>query len=188
MLVYVVRHGESETNLAKRWTGWLDVALTEKGKKDAEIAREFLSGISFDKVYSSDLCRAEDTAKIALPGCSYEKSSLLREICLGSLEGKPISSDLIKVGDGAAKNGYASFGGESREDLQKRVTSFMEILEGLECDTVAVFSHAGWLRTMLDETVGMTLPRKTIRCTNCAVGIFEYDGGVWQLHSWINLT
>ena len=32
MRVYVIRHGESETNKAKKWTGWLDVHLTDKGK------------------------------------------------------------------------------------------------------------------------------------------------------------
>jgi bisphosphoglycerate-dependent phosphoglycerate mutase len=31
MLVYIIRHGESETNLRKSWTGWLDAELTEKG-------------------------------------------------------------------------------------------------------------------------------------------------------------
>ena len=35
MLVYVIRHGESESNLTRRWTGWQDVLLTDKGRKDA---------------------------------------------------------------------------------------------------------------------------------------------------------
>ena len=33
MRVYVIRHGESENNLAKKWTGWMDVHLTDKGKE-----------------------------------------------------------------------------------------------------------------------------------------------------------
>ena len=36
MFVYVIRHGESETNLSKKWTGWLDVQLTKKGYEDAK--------------------------------------------------------------------------------------------------------------------------------------------------------
>ena len=67
MRVYVIRHGESESNASKKWTGWMDVELTEKGKKDAEKAREVLKNIKFDKVYSSDLKRALDTMKIVLP-------------------------------------------------------------------------------------------------------------------------
>ena len=35
MLLYVIRHGESETNLSHHWTGWNDVNLTDKGRKDA---------------------------------------------------------------------------------------------------------------------------------------------------------
>ena len=44
MRVYVIRHGESETNKAKKWTGWLDVHLTDKGKDDANKAGNFLKG------------------------------------------------------------------------------------------------------------------------------------------------
>jgi 2,3-bisphosphoglycerate-dependent phosphoglycerate mutase len=90
MRIYVVRHGESETNLQKRWTGWMDVQLTDKGREDARKAGEFLKGITFDKIYTSDLTRAIETAKIALPGCRYETTPLLREINVGKLENTPI--------------------------------------------------------------------------------------------------
>ena len=71
MKVYVVRHGESETNKIRHWTGWLDVALTEKGQNDALFARSVLENVHFDKVYTSDLIRAMQTAEIAIPGCCY---------------------------------------------------------------------------------------------------------------------
>ena len=60
MKLYIVRHGESETNRKGLWTGWLDVALTDKGIADAERVRDTLRGIKFDKVYSSDLQRASN--------------------------------------------------------------------------------------------------------------------------------
>ncbi|MBQ3015525.1 MAG: histidine phosphatase family protein [Clostridia bacterium] len=59
MKLYITRHGESETNKKGCWTGWLDAQLTDKGLADAELARETLRGIKFDKVYSSDLIRAK---------------------------------------------------------------------------------------------------------------------------------
>ena len=62
MFLYVIRHGESETNLSRHWTGWNDVNLTEKGRKDAERAGAMLQGIPFDQIYSSDLTRALHTA------------------------------------------------------------------------------------------------------------------------------
>ena len=83
MKVFVVRHGESETNRNACWTGWMDVALTQKGREDATLARRLLSGVKFDKIYASDLQRAKCTAEIAIPGCQYETSALLREINVG---------------------------------------------------------------------------------------------------------
>ena len=50
MRVYVVRHGESETNKIHYMTGWLDVSLTEKGREDALFARSVLEGVEFDKI------------------------------------------------------------------------------------------------------------------------------------------
>ena len=76
----------------KKWTGWLDVHLADKGKDDAKKAGDFLKRISFDKIYSSDLIRARETAEIAIPGCRYEISELLREINVGSLAFQPFGS------------------------------------------------------------------------------------------------
>lgn len=57
MLIYFIRHGESETNLNIRLTGWYDTPLTEKGIEDAKKAGEFLKNVHFDKVFTSDLMR-----------------------------------------------------------------------------------------------------------------------------------
>ena len=104
--LYVVRHGESETNLAKRWTGWMDVSLTGKGREDAKKAGDFLKNIEFDRVLSSDLRRAVQTAETALPGCVPETSPLFREIDLGSLSLDNIGCiddlDLAMMGFGLA--------------------------------------------------------------------------------------
>jgi broad specificity phosphatase PhoE len=187
MLVYVIRHGESENNLKGLWTGWYDAPLTDKGILDAKKVGEYLSGISFDKIYSSDLTRAVLTAHNAIEGCTVETSELLREVNVGDLANMPLSSISDEQRAKAAKDGYELFGGESKQAFVARVCEFMKKLKTLECDNVAVFSHAGWLRTILDIVVGVTLPRKSIRCNNCTVGIFEYSDGVWRLFSWINL-
>ena len=186
--LYVVRHGESETNLAKRWTGWMDVSLTGKGREDAKKAGDFLKNIEFDRVLSSDLRRAVQTAETALPGCVPETSPLFREIDLGSLAGQPLADLTAEQRARNAVLGYVDFGGESKEQFRGRVRQAMEKLETLDCETAAVFTHGGWMRGLLDEVVGTYLPRKNIRCNNCAVAIFEVENGLWQLYSWINLT
>lgn len=187
MRVFIVRHGESETNRKGLWTGWLDVPLTEKGRADARKAGALLGQVSFDKIYASDLMRAEETARTAVPGCRVETSALLREIDVGTLAGSPIASLTDDQRNALSGDGYRMFGGETREAFGGRIREFMELLEGLDCENVAVFSHAGWLRGFLNAVTGTPLPMKNIRCDNCTVGIFEYENGNWKLHSWINL-
>ena len=188
MRVYVIRHGESETNKAKKWTGWLDVHLTDKGKDDAKKAGAFLKRISFDKIYSSDLVRARETAEIAISGCRYETSELLREINVGSLAGNPLSILTEKQRLDIVKNGYVAFDGETKKDFYDRVAGFMKTVEGLSCENVAIFSHAGWLREMLDIVLEINVPRNRICCNNCTVAVFEFTDEVWKLHSWVNIT
>ena len=187
MKVWIIRHGESETNKAGLWTGWMDVALTEKGKQDAAMAGEYLKEVSFDKIYASDLQRAKNTAEIAIPGCKYETDPALREVNVGNIAGKPLS--IVREGCTVPKNinGYADFGGESFAQMDARVARFMEQLETAEGENIAIFTHAGWVRSSLDFVMGMKMPKKHIRCNNCTIAIYEFTGDFWRLHSWINL-
>lgn len=187
MKVYIVRHGQSVNNRDNLWSGWLDIPLTEKGVEDAKKAGKILSGVEFDKVYSSDLIRARQTLEAALPGCEYETSPLLREIGTGSITGTRIDSFTEEDFKMTNENGYVAYGGESKTDFRARVKEFRKQLEESGLQSVAVFSHAGWLRLFLDLVVGVSLSHKSIRCKNCTVGIFEYENGVWKLHSWINV-
>lgn len=185
MFLYFVRHGESVNNLLKKWTGWADVPLSPKGEQDAKKAGELLKNVSFDKVYSSDLCRAINTAKIALPNCVIETIRDIREINVGTLMGNVISltdeqRDLTRT------EGYSSFGGESRADFRKRIVDFIKMTQTLDCENVVAFAHGGVLRMALDIIVGIDLPPSNICCNNCAVAVFEYADEKWRLHSWIN--
>ena len=188
MQVYVIRHGESETNRKKRWTGWLDVPLTQQGKEDARKAGEYLKGIRFNKVYTSDLRRAVETAQIAVPGYSYELSPLLREINVGNLADTDLALMTPEQKQRVTQFGYADFDGETEQDFYRRIHRFTKKLEALDCETVALFSHAGWLCGMLNTVFGMHLSREHILCNNCTIVIFEYADGLWKLHSWINLS
>ena len=186
MRVYVIRHGESETNKKGRYTGWFDTPLTELGREEARIAGNLLRDVTFDKIYSSDLSRATETAKNALPDCTFEQSALLREIGMGSLENQPISIPTPEQRASYLQYGYADIGGESRAEFQQRVLDFKHELEGLECRQVAVFSHAGWLRAFLSEVIGVRLSSNVLCCNNCTLAIFEYRDSQWKLYSWIN--
>ena len=186
MRVWVIRHGESEANQKGLLTGWLDFPLTEQGKKEAELVKNFLSGVSFDKIYASDLTRAKSTAEIAIPGCQYETMAMLREINVGTIAGQPLAS--VKNIRPMTKDGYGSFGGESRAEFRDRVVTFMKIIETEDRDNIAVFSHAGVIRNFLDIALGIVHDRSKICCNNCTVAIFEYCHSNWRLHSWINVN
>ena len=185
MKVWFIRHGESQTNRDNMWTGWFDAALTEKGEQDALRAKEFLSGISFDKIYSSDLSRAKRTAEIAIPNCSYEISELLREFNVGTIAGKPSSVVTPEHKEILLKEGFAEFAGETKAEFHKRICDFLALLQNSEHQNIAVFTHAGFMLELLD-TVLEHHSLKNIRCANCAIGIFEYSNSKWMLHSWVN--
>ncbi|MBR4016809.1 MAG: histidine phosphatase family protein [Oscillospiraceae bacterium] len=166
MKVWMIRHGESEANKLGVWSGWQDARLTEKGREEAARVGATLSRVKFDKIYASDLSRAQNTASIAIPSCTYETTPLLREISVGSLVGKSPASiqnakDLL-----ALCSGYEKFGGESKEQFRERVASFQEILETQNCENVAVFTHMGVIKSFLNLVSALRSPGK-----NCALKI-----------------
>ena len=186
MKLYLIRHGQSETNLKKCFTGWSQAKLTRQGEADAVGVRPMLQKIRFDKIYSSDLIRAMRTAELAIPGCEYETTPLLREVGMGSLEWQPIAeveADMKTKNTGEL--GYAMYGGESKVQLRQRAKDFLALVENSGHETVAAFSHWGFIAAVLDEVFGIILPRRIV-CKNCTIGILEYDQGQWKLYSWIN--
>lgn len=94
MKIVLVRHGESEWNLANKFTGWTDVDLSEQGIKEAEEAGRLLKekGFSFDLAYTSYLKRATKTLNIILDIMDLHwipviKSWKLNERHYGALQG-----------------------------------------------------------------------------------------------------
>ncbi len=188
MKVYVIRHGESENNLAKKWTGWADVHITEKGVEDAKKSGEIIKNITFDKIFTSDLIRTIETAQNAIPGCCYETSALVREVNVGNIANTPLAGLTEEQKKARAEKGYAAFGGESKEEFRNRIKLFMNKLEKSDYENVAVFSHGGWLCGMLNLVTDTQISREHLCCNNCTVAIFEYINNIWKLHSWINLS
>lgn len=60
----LIRHGESEWNAKGLWCGWIDVPLSEKGKREAKLAASNLKDLRFDIAFTSDLKRASHTLEI----------------------------------------------------------------------------------------------------------------------------
>ena len=89
----LVRHGQSSWNLEKRFTGWVDVDLTENGKQEAKKAGELIknSDIKIDEYFSSLQLRANNTLKIIQKSLNDERDFIraweLNERHYGALTG-----------------------------------------------------------------------------------------------------
>ena len=90
MIVYLMRHGETDWNKARRLQGQSDIALNENGIDLARKTAAGLKGVTFDRVFSSPLKRALMTAQIiaAESGCAVETDDRLKEINFGPSEGE----------------------------------------------------------------------------------------------------
>ena len=102
----LIRHGQSEWNLANKFTGWIDVDLSEKGVEQAKEAGKALKehGIEFDYAYTSVLKRAIKTLHYALEECDQlwipeTKTWRLNERHYGALQGLNKKATAEKYGD-----------------------------------------------------------------------------------------
>ena len=137
MKLFVVRHGQTTANVTKIYSGHSDVMLTEEGIAQAKALQPVLADFSFDRVYSSDLTRAIDTQRLALPGREGERTALLREIDVGRAMGYPWGQvpDAPEGWDSKKDpDPFFKVGGESYAQMDARIRKFMEQLEADPCD------------------------------------------------------
>lgn len=140
-MIYFVRHGQTDWNKLGRIQGHSDTELNEEGKNQAQIVKEKLSGVKFDKVFSSPLKRARETAQII---CNQEIifDDRLKERFNGELEGKFKSE--IKVFPGFNDPNDTRFGIESLKDFKQRINNFLdEITKNYKNQNVLVVTHGG---------------------------------------------
>lgn len=100
----LVRHGQSQWNLENRFTGWVDVPLTDTGRQEARRAGEQLKGTVFQRAFTSALKRAQETLKIILETTGQthipvEKNQALNERHYGALQGLDKKETAAKYGD-----------------------------------------------------------------------------------------
>lgn len=177
--LYLMRHSETIFNEKLLLQGWCDAPLTEKGKKQALVAKEYFesNNIKFDYIFCSSAPRAIQTLKI-ITNQDFKTSDNLREWNFGLFEGE--SQKLIPIGYPYG-DFFVPFNGESQEELQMRiVTEINELTKNLD-GNILIVSHtcAGRLFTNYYKDVAcIEIPR---RICNCGILKFEYEDNKFKL-------
>ena len=162
----LVRHGQSEWNEKNLFTGWKDPKLTSRGVDEAIKAGKELkeAGYSFDKMFTSDLFRAQDTGRIILEQMNLASIEVIKDISLnernyGDLAGLNKDEARKEWGEDQVHIWRRSFdvpppGGESLKDTADRVLPYFkeniipELIQGLN---ILVAAHGNSLRALVME-------------------------------------
>ena len=185
MRLFMVRHGQTTSNLNQVFAGQANAMLTELGRQQALSIRPILADFHFDKVYTSDLTRAIETQQLALPGVTSTPTPLLRELDEGSLTGTSIQAAKAKYGSAfSSDKDFRAFGGENAEMGCARLREFLAQLEANPCENVAAFAHHGMMVCMMHLVLDAPCSSYALVNTNCAVQVFDYNGTHWRLLAW----
>ena len=121
-MIIVVRHGQTDWNLEKRYQGRMDIELNGTGIKQATEISLKLSNIKFDKVFSSPLKRAYATAQLITQNIIITDNRLI-ERCNGILEGK-LKSEIKESIDFNSPD--TKLGIENIIDFKNRIFNFLD--------------------------------------------------------------
>ena len=155
MRLYLVRHGETEWSRARRHTGRTDVPLSQAGEDEARALGVLLATQRFDRVFSSPLRRAMDTAKLAGFTGRCEQSDALLEFDYGRYEG--LTTPEIRAGRPGwdlFRNGCPD--GETVEAVADRVRPLLAAVTDADED-VLLFSHGHLVRILTATYLGLPL-------------------------------
>lgn len=163
--IYLLRHGAIQNPRGgKRYIGWQDHALSDKGLKQADAWADYFSGMTMDAIYCSDLIRCLETARVIAARCFLEPLARpeLREVCLGEWEGRRF--DAVQTTDpqeyqrrGEHIADHRPPCGESFGDLQRRVWPVFTDLASGAHQAFLLVTHAGVIRVLLCRLLGMPL-------------------------------
>lgn len=165
MRLILIRHGETDYSAARRYCGFSDPVLNEEGLRQSRQLLAGLKDMRIDKVYSSDLSRARQTAEIIFARDSIEPAADWRELNFGLFEGLTHEQLMEKYRTLYEQwvNNPAEVkppDGEGLADLRKRVQGrTAALLSQYQGKTVAVVTHGGPIRVLLCDALqgGLTL-------------------------------
>lgn len=187
-MLIIVRHGQSMANLTNSFAGHWDIDLSLSGVKQALASAKYVSeNYKIDKIYSSDLLRAYNTAKALadIIGLEICKDSMLREIYAGKWEG--LSFDEIENNyPDEHKIWCEDIGscripeGESIAELFERTTNeFIRLAKESVGKCYYVATHATPIRSLMaySEEKNCRIMKDIPWVTNASLTFADYENG-----------
>lgn len=160
-ILALLRHGQSRWNLENRFTGWVDIELTEEGIRGCRGVAAELKSISFHKAYTSDLKRAWKSLDIILAELNLSipvsRCEAMKERHYGILQGMNKDEARTRFGDDAVARWRRGFfdrppSGESLFDVSLRAVPFFETRVCCDLErgqNVIIVAHGNSLRALV---------------------------------------
>jgi probable phosphoglycerate mutase len=188
------RHGQTDWNVENRFQGHSDIPLNKVGQYQASEAAKVLAALRPDRIISSDLIRAQETAAAlaALTDIKVEINPNLRETDGGLWEGKLASENRATHGELFA-NWYeggdepAGVTGERRSDVAKRAVAVIEKETTNFSGTIVFVTHGGTVRSVLGSILKLPIAQWGVigGLSNACWSILEltkhHTGSRWYL-------
>ena len=183
--LYLCRHGESEYNAKKIIQGHIDTFLTPKGIFQARLAGEQLKKYSIQRIYTSDLRRAYQTATVIgdILGIEPVVDKRIREMHFGSWEGlayEIIYKDHTELWNNWLKNPVACPlpSQEEFKDLEKRLKDFLYEIKSKDEENVLVVGHGGSIQGIICMEMGLGFENIwALRHANTGISYINYENG-----------
>lgn len=182
----LVRHGQTDANLKRVLQGQSDGPLNATGLQQAERLARHLKDFAIDRIISSPLRRAQETAAAVARyhGLPVQTDPRLREWDCGALDGVPADVFRKKLQE---HNGPLSLfrpeGGETLVEVQQRAAEVLSLLTAAyQGQTVLVCSHGDFMRALMSLLHQITIEQASeIFFENASCSILELQAGRWNL-------
>ncbi len=193
-LIYLLRHGEIDKPVPRRFLGQTDLPLSDKGIRQAMVLGEHLASIAFTHVFSSPLQRAVQTAALVSgrTADSITPLAALMEINLGAWEGLTVAEVHSRFPGAYEQRGldlekFRPMQGESFGDLADRCFPALLALAEDHRGPLLIVAHAGVNRVVLSQLLHQPLQRLLeIPQDYCGVNILSHTDGHLQVDA-VNL-
>ena len=175
---FFVRHGESQANLARIFSGRRDSPLTERGRAQAVTVADALNDVRFDRIVATPLSRSLDTALVVARRRKMPVDIVrdLVEIDVGEKTGATFD-EVAGLPDWTGDAFEAWPKGESLQQvLDRSLSALKEIHQETPGATVLVIGHGGVTRILVSHFLGILPKLDTSRQTNTAVTVIVTDG------------